>query len=68
MALERFFFHMGQKGGDLLKNPIFSLYSRKVVAADVKSVNSRLRIGQNDVPESDGNNFETIETIFQSVR
>ena len=55
---------MAQKGGDLVKNPIFSLYSRKVVSADVESVNSRLRISQNDVPKSDGNNFETIETIL----
>ena len=50
------------------ENVIFSVYSRKVVSADVKSVKTRLCMGQNDVPESDGNNFELIGTIFESVK
>ena len=50
------------------ENVIFSVHSRKVVSADVKSVKTRLCMGQNDVPESDGNIFETIGTIFQSVQ
>ena len=62
LTLERFFYR-GQKGGDL-ENVMFSVYSRKVASADVKSVNSGLCMGQNDVPESDGNIFETIGTIF----
>lgn len=49
------------------ENVTFSVHSRKVISADVKSVKPRLCMGQNDIPESDGNNFETIGTIFDSV-
>ena len=66
LTLERFFYR-GQKGGDL-ENVMFSVYSRKVASAAVKSVISLLRVGQNHVPEFDGNNFELIGKIFPSEK
>ena len=59
-GLERVFLY-GIKQGSFHENSRFLLYSRKAVSA-------RLRIGQNDIPESDGNILKTSGAIFESVK